>query len=74
MGPLTSHMADLDSAVGCIQSGHEVLVRFASQFPGPVNPQANHVGGLSGRVVNRLGEFDPFPSQLSLPCHRSAAT
>ena len=54
---------------GGVQGGLEFLVRPARQFPGTVDPQADHVGGLSGGVVKRLGELDAFPPQLPFPGH-----
>ena len=72
MGPRISHMADRGKLQGCVQGGRQFLVGLAGQFPGPVNAQADHVGGLGGGVVNRLGQLDAFPPELPLPGHRTA--
>ena len=49
------------------QRGGQLLVRAAGQPHGLAYPQADHVRGLRGRVVDGLGELDALPEQLPFP-------
>ena len=66
IGCLSCHTAVLESRE--VASSLAVSSSFASPAtcPGGVYPQADHEGGLRGRIVNGLGELDPFPLQFRL--------
>ena len=67
MGRRNSQMAAFDSDAVAASVAVSSSFEPPASYHGLADPQADHVRGLCGRVVDGLGELDALPKQLPLP-------